>query len=200
MALTRIARESPLVYPSRRRNNGQTTWTYNQGIVLSGLSKLYSYTGNTSFLHAAQHLLDSVLASPLVDSSILVESCDPSRTCDEDQWMFKGVFFEHLMYFMKDIVVSRHSDLSTKRRVVRKYGKFIHANAQAVWNIARDPSNGTIGNWWAGPPAEQVNRQFGVETTGSGVAAIYCDVLVEHLLQALAPEHDDIPNCKKTNK
>jgi len=120
MALTRIARESPLVYPSRRRNNGQTTWTYNQGIVLSGLSKLYSYTGNTSFLHAAQHLLDSVLASPLVNSSILVESCDPSRTCDEDQWMFKGVFFEHLMYFMNDIVMLRHSDLSTKRRVVRK--------------------------------------------------------------------------------
>jgi len=32
------------------------------------------------------------------------------------------------------------------------------------------------------------------------VAAICCDVLVEHLLQALAPEHDDIPNCKKTSK
>jgi hypothetical protein len=109
--------------------------------------------------------------------------------------MFKGVFFEHLTYFLTDIVVSQYSDLSTKRRLVQKYGKFIHANAQAVWKIARDPSNDTIGNWWAGPPGEKVHRQFGVETTGSGVAAICCEVLVEQLLRTL----DHIRSCKEAN-
>lgn len=87
------------------RNNRQTTWTYNQGIILSGLSKLYKYTGETTLLTAAMNLIDSVLSSPLVpsDNGILVESRDPSGTCNQDQWMFKGIFFQHLGYFLCDI-------------------------------------------------------------------------------------------------
>ena len=176
-----------------RRNNGQTTWTYNQGIILSGLSKLYKHTGNASFLHAAETLLDSVLASPLVNSSILVETCDPSRTCDQDQWMFKGVFFGHLAYVFADIVESPELEPRTKRHLIHKYCKFVYANAQAVWDVARG-SDGKIGNWWAEPPGEQDLGQFGVEATGSGVAAILCEVVMHRLLRSLLPS--SIPSCR----
>jgi hypothetical protein len=105
-----------------------------------------------------------------------VESCDPTLTCDHDQWMFKGVFFEHLGYFLADIVGSCDLNLSTT--LVQKYSKFIYANAQAVWDISTG-SNGQVGNWWAGSPGHQ---QFSVETTGSGVAAVCCAVRVDQWL------------------
>jgi predicted alpha-1,6-mannanase (GH76 family) len=88
------------------RNNGQTTWTYNQGIILSGLSKLYKHTGDPSLLTSAMNLIDAVISSPLLvpsNNGILVESRDPTGTCDQDQWMFKGIFFQHLGYFLWDI-------------------------------------------------------------------------------------------------
>jgi len=63
-------------------------WTYNQGIILLGLSKLYKHTSNIYLLLiAAMNLIHSVITSPMVPSSndILVESRDLSGTCDQDQ-------------------------------------------------------------------------------------------------------------------
>ena len=42
------------------------TWTYNQGIILSGLSGLFKFTGDDELIVIAQKLIDSVLASYLV--------------------------------------------------------------------------------------------------------------------------------------
>src|SRR5271170_518993 len=183
MALTRIARESPLVYPSRRRNNGQTTWTYNQGIVLSGLSKLYKYTGDEGLIKAAQNLLAAVLTSPLVTASgILVESCDPFGTCNQDQWMFKGVFFEHLGYFLADLAVMDELPVETRLNLVQMYQSFVQTNAQAVWDVARG-QDGVIGSWWAATQGGP--RQVSVESNGSGLAAVCCAVRVDKLLESL---------------
>jgi len=139
---------------------------------------------------AAQHLIDSVLSSHLVHSGVLVESCDPGRTCDQDQWMFKGVFFQHLGYFLEDIVVLDEIQLSSKSALVQKYDDFIQANAYAVWNVARG-GNGKVGNWWAGPPGDGIKRQVSVETHGSGVSAVCCAVRVNRLLKSLA-ENDTV--------
>jgi len=126
-------------------------------------------------------LIDSVLASPLVSLSVLVESCDPSLTCDEDQWMFKGVFMQKLGYFLTDILEIHHLDNSTKLRLLQKYENFVQSNADAVWDFARAP-DGKFGNWWAAPPGNQSQLLFGVETTGSAVAALWCAVQVNQLL------------------
>src|SRR5271170_7817685 len=138
-------------------------------------------------IEAAQNLIDSVIASSLVptDSGVLVESCDPSRTCDQDQWMFKGVFFQHLGYFIEDIVGFDELQLSTKKDLVQKYSNFIQTNACAVWEVARG-EDGKVGNWWAGPPRDQIRRQVSVETHGSGVSAICCAVRANQLLESLA--------------
>jgi len=168
------------------------TWIYNQGIVLSGLSGLYKYTQDCGLINAAQNLIDSVLASKLVpmDSGVLVESCDPTRTCDQDQWMFKGVFFEHLGYFLADMTVLDGLEVSTKKDLLQKYSNFIKANANAVWDVARG-EDGKIGNWWGGPPRDQTRRHVGVETHGSGVAAVCCALRVDLLWESLEQANID---------
>jgi predicted alpha-1,6-mannanase (GH76 family) len=178
-----------------RRNNAQTTWTYNQGIVLSGLSKLYKYTGDESLIEAAQNLVDSVLASYLVpsNSGVLVETCDAAGTCDQDQWMFKGVFFEHLGYFLEDITAMNELNVSTRKALLQKYASFVHGNANAVWEIARG-EDGRISSWWAGPSGNQTQRQVSVETQGSGAAAITCAIRVDELLKSLEPLNDTVHN------
>ena len=160
------------------------TWTYNQGIVLSGLSKLYKYTGDEGLFKAAENLIDSVLASPLVptNSGVLVENCDPTGTCNQDQWMFKGIFFEHLGYFLADIAGLAELQVTTRRALLQKYTNFIHANASAVWEGRG--SEGRVGNWWAAPTGSQIQR-YSVETHGSGVAAVCCALRVDELLHSL---------------
>jgi len=162
------------------------TWTYNQGIVLSGLSKLYKYTGDEELFKAAENLIDSVIASDEMvpsNSGVLVESCDPSGTCDQDQWMFKGVFFGHLGYFLADMASLERLSIATRTTLVQKYAPFIRANATAVWNNARGP-DGRIGAWWAAPPESQFQK-YSVESHGSGVAAVLCAMRMDQLLHYL---------------
>ena len=96
--------------------------------------------------------------------------------------MFKGVFFQHLGYFLADIAVLERLPLSTQENLLRKYTNFVKANAHAVWEIARD-QDGKVGNWWAVPPGDQLQRQLSVETHGSGVAAVCCAVRLDRLLE-----------------
>lgn len=151
--------------------------------MLSGLSKLYKYIGDEGLIKAAQNLLAAVLASPLVTSyGILVESCDPYGICNQDQWMFKGVFFQHLGYFLADLAAMDELPVETRLNLLQLYGSFVQANAQAVWDIARG-QDGTIGSWWAATPGGP--RQVSVESNGSGVAAVCCAVRVDKLLESL---------------
>ena len=162
------------------------TWTYNQGIILSGLSGLYRFIGDEELIQFAQKLIDSVMTSYLVpkNDGVLVESCDPFLTCNQDQWMFKGIFFQHLGYFLEDIAGFNEVAHSTRRALLQKYIKFIDANACAVWDVARQ-EDGRIGNWWGGPPGDEIQRQVSVETHGSGIAAVLCAVKVGQLLRQL---------------
>jgi len=50
-------------------NNGQTTWTYNQGVVLGGLVNLHTITKNDTLLNIAQSIADAVYGSSLVYSN-----------------------------------------------------------------------------------------------------------------------------------
>ena len=44
-------------------NNGQTTWTYNQGVILGGLTELYKITGDTNYLVAAETIANAAIAN-----------------------------------------------------------------------------------------------------------------------------------------
>ncbi len=62
-------------------NNGGTTWTYNQGVILGGLAALTT-------------------PGPAGSPGILAEPCEPAAAgCNEDQAQFKGIFVRYLYDF-----------------------------------------------------------------------------------------------------
>jgi predicted alpha-1,6-mannanase (GH76 family) len=117
-------------------NNGRTTWTYNQGVILGGLSALHEITGDTSYLRAGESIADAALRDLIDEGGILTEPCEATG-CDGDQTQFKGIFVRYLHEFL------RHSGRPA-------YRTFLLANADSVVDNAGNPA-GQFGLRWAGP-------------------------------------------------
>jgi predicted alpha-1,6-mannanase (GH76 family) len=117
-------------------NNGSTTWTYNQGVILGGLAALHEITGDQAFLREGEVIADATLRTLTSPRGILAEPCEPSG-CDGDQTQFKGIFVRYLHEFL------RHSGRP-------EYRAFILANAESVAANAGNPA-GQFGLRWAGP-------------------------------------------------
>ncbi|KAI9061566.1 glycoside hydrolase family 76 protein [Trametes sanguinea] len=140
-------------------NNGQTTWTYNQGVIASGLAALAKATGDSSLLSEAEITLDATV-NLKTTNGILKETCDsatPTSTCDNDQAMFKGIWMKHLQFYL-DNAPDRAS----------KYAGFIGAQESAVYHYATG-SEWTVGNVWYAP--NQGGSLFTAQTQTSGLAA-----------------------------
>lgn len=77
------------------KNNGQPTYTYNQGVVLGGLSELNKATGDNGLLDSARTLADaSTTAAGLNPDGILRESNEGG--CEGDGASFKGAYVRGL--------------------------------------------------------------------------------------------------------
>ncbi|KAJ4304470.1 hypothetical protein N0V88_002083 [Collariella sp. IMI 366227] len=64
-------------------NNKLPVWTYNEGVILGGLSELYLGTSNTTYLTTARTLADALLLNTTIPNStikILTEICEPPKT------------------------------------------------------------------------------------------------------------------------
>ena len=72
------------------KNNGRTTWTYNQGVILRGLSELSSLTGDEALRTRAQSIALAAIAHLTDADGILHDSCEPN--CGADGVQFKGIF------------------------------------------------------------------------------------------------------------
>jgi predicted alpha-1,6-mannanase (GH76 family) len=72
-------------------NNGETVWTYNQGVLIGALTELSTAAGNSAYLTRARQLADaSTTASGLhTADGILREPCE-SGDCGGDGPSFKG--------------------------------------------------------------------------------------------------------------
>jgi predicted alpha-1,6-mannanase (GH76 family) len=119
-------------------NNGGTTWTYNQGVILGGLAALHELTGDEAYLRQGEAIADAALRSLTSPEGILAEPGE-AKAADDDRDLpqFKGIFVRYLQ------------DLS---RHVRKpeYGTFLLANARSVLANNRN-QEGQFGLHWAGP-------------------------------------------------
>ena len=124
-------------------NNGDTTWTYNQGVILGGLVELWRATGEGLYLERARRIADAAIATLVYSGGILREPNEPSAE-NKDAQVFKGIFTQGLARLYAADRVEGSS-----------YGAFLAANAEAVWNSSRDPSDG-LGLIWRGP-AGRVN-------------------------------------------
>jgi predicted alpha-1,6-mannanase (GH76 family) len=116
-------------------NNGQTAWSYNQGVILGGLVELAEITGARAYVARAEAIADAAVRSLVNEEGILVEPCEPD--CGNDGAQFKGIFVRNL---------SRLYDTSPKP----DYRDFILRNAEAMWERARNEED-QIGLMWAGP-------------------------------------------------
>jgi predicted alpha-1,6-mannanase (GH76 family) len=103
-------------------DNSQSVWSYNQGVILSGLRELAELTGDQAYLTQAEQIADAFIKNPCrphkvtggqgqqahpsesgVIDGILHEhndcgpgGCSPARPPGVDTTMFKGIFVRHL--------------------------------------------------------------------------------------------------------
>lgn len=118
-------------------NNGGTTWTYNQGVVVSASVAAYRVGGDRVHLDRAHRVARAATATLVYPDGILREPGEPD--CDGDAQVFKGVFARGL------------ADLGcVDPDAAPPYRDFLHANASTAWHAARDRTDG-FGLRWRGP-------------------------------------------------
>ncbi|KAI2603851.1 glycoside hydrolase family 76 protein [Hypoxylon fragiforme] len=106
-------------------------FSYNQGVLLTGLRGLWEATGAPSFLSDGHKLIRNVInasgydlaSDTIIDdlstlksdhlpkwhglgrAGIMEDTCDASGTCSQDGQTFKGIFFHHLTAFCERLVM-----------------------------------------------------------------------------------------------
>jgi predicted alpha-1,6-mannanase (GH76 family) len=116
------------------KNNGQKTWTYNQGVILGALVELSKASGDTSLLAEASTIATAAINN-LSQNGILYEGCEPD--CGADGVQFKGIYMRNL----RELQLAAPQDA---------FKSFLLKNADAIWAKDRDSSN-KLGPTWNGP-------------------------------------------------
>jgi predicted alpha-1,6-mannanase (GH76 family) len=117
------------------RNNGRTTWSYNQGVVLGGLAELSRIGHDPSLLQAADQIATAATTLLVDTNGVLHDPCEPK--CGADAVQFKGIFVRNLV-------------LLEKIRPQRAYASFIDTNAESIWKRAQGPEV-QFDETWSGP-------------------------------------------------
>ena len=124
------------------KNNGDTTWTYNQGVILGGLAALYQVDNNTAHLNLAVSIYSAAVAA-LTNDGVLHEPCEPN--CGSSGCQFKGIFARNVMYL--ENVLSKIPAFSNATSAMRS---FIATNAASICSHDAG-SGGLLGIVWSGP-------------------------------------------------
>ena len=154
-----------------RRNN--MVYTYNQGVLLSGLRGLWEGTGDRVYLEDGHQLVKNVIEATGWDlesdlpsgthewagigrNGLLEERCDASGRCDQNGQTFKGIFFHHLTLFceplpLKPVVPGKThcADKDTAflhRQSCLRYTAWTAHNARAALDTRNE--KGRFGMWW----------------------------------------------------
>ena len=164
----------------------EKVYTYNQGVILSGLKGLWEATGSREYLEDGHELVRNVIHATgwedrdteqkyrwagLGRGGVMEEMCDWSGSCSQNGQTFKGIFFHHLTLFCSPL--TRHEwnkdeeafldDEETKQlhqKSCDEYGDWIRHNAFAA-SITRN-QDGEFGEWW-GRSARRRERDDGDE-------------------------------------
>ena len=117
------------------QNNHRTTWSYNQGVIIGGLTVLSKQSGDPKPLQAAQSIALSAIARLTDLDGVLHDPCEPAR-CGNDAPTFKGVF-------------ARNLAVLNAAAPVPGFRAFLRRNAESIWKN-RD-ADGKFGVVWSGP-------------------------------------------------
>lgn len=80
-------------------NNGRTTWTYNQGVILGGLVELSAAEHDPALKQTAQKIATAAITLLADANGILHDPCEPK--CGADGVQFKGIFIRNLVLLDK---------------------------------------------------------------------------------------------------
>ena len=145
------------------RNNGQTVWSYNQGLPIGGALELWRATGDPELLKSARRLADAAIDGGLTVDGVLTEYCDqPDQTCDDNGKQFKGIFLRYLM------------DLADTTGA-KKYRAFVQKQAETIWEHDRDAAD-RLGTRWAGGTNDEHPNVFDWRTQASAMSALIAAV------------------------
>jgi predicted alpha-1,6-mannanase (GH76 family) len=128
-------------------------FTYNQGIILSGLTELawaapateaasMNALANTLALAGIAHFTDS--------NGVLHEACESTNSCSIDLQQFKGIFGRNVQF-----MVNRANGMPSDARA--KYISFLQVNANSIWS--NDQASNQLGLIWSGPKGNIVTIQ-----------------------------------------
>ncbi|KAF9698146.1 hypothetical protein EKO04_003403 [Ascochyta lentis] len=118
------------------QNNAQTTWTYNQGVILTGLSELARATSDGGFIAHANNLARASTAT-LSDSGVLTEPA--AHPLDQQSGMFKGAYVRGLSALNANEPQAAYAD-------------FLRKNAESLVRNARG-ADGAFADRWQGGSA-----------------------------------------------
>ncbi|MDQ2949973.1 MAG: glycoside hydrolase family 76 protein [Acidobacteriota bacterium] len=135
-------------------NNHRNTWTYNQGVILGGLSTLAKQTGEAKLLDRAHYIASAAISQLADKDGILHDTCEPSR-CGNDAVQFKGIFVRNLATL-------------NAAAPDAKFRSFLQANAEKIWQVG-DPDH-RFGVVWSGP-SEVKNAATQISALDALVAA-----------------------------
>ncbi|KAI5864719.1 glycoside hydrolase family 76 protein [Durotheca rogersii] len=124
---------------TRCDERNEVVYTYNQGVLLTGLRGLWEATGAASYLADGHALVQNVVAATGYDlaadrprddhprdddrrrrhhlprwhglgrAGVMEDLCDASATCSQDGQTFKGIFFHHLAAFCEPLTAPRRA-------------------------------------------------------------------------------------------
>ena len=150
----------------------EKVYTYNQGVILSGLKGLWEATGSRGYLEDGHELVRNVIAATgwedrdteqryrwagLGRGGVMEELCDWSGSCSQNGQTFKGIYFHHLTLFCSPLLRREWNedeetsldDEETKQlhqKSCDEYGDWIRHNAFAAY-VTRN-QDGEFGEWW----------------------------------------------------
>ena len=137
------------------KNNAGTVWSYNQGVILGGLTELSKATGDSSYITTATQIADAAIAA-LAPSGILTDPCEPN--CGADGPQFKGIF-------------ARNLQILQRAQPQTRYANFLDKNAASIWQNDRNSRN-ELSLKWAGPFIAPANASTQSSAMDAIVAAL----------------------------
>jgi predicted alpha-1,6-mannanase (GH76 family) len=120
---------------SECKNNQKTTWTYNQGVILGGLTALHQADHDPATLAQAKAIAEAALSKLTDAEGILHDSCEPK--CGGDGTQFKGIFVRNLRALDEIDPLPR-------------YSSFVLTNADSIWSQVHPPDY-HLGEVWTSP-------------------------------------------------